>query len=248
MSTIENIREKLNQIGFISEPGSVLYSGNETIKKGKFYFLGANPGGHSDQNLGKYPDTVENQLLRKNTSSDFNEYFDARWQIRGREPSAPGTALLQRRIKFLFQKIDVDLRSVLSTNLVFVRSPTLEEFHLKWSDAADKCWKVHEILLSKVSPEIIIAYGSDASEYIKKKMIVKGEEYFEIVSLNESKYFSVTQGILDIVNTKIELKLISIPHLSRFKINAKGMEFGDAYDVRPALEWLKKEISNSCEE
>ena len=118
MSIIENIREKLNQIGFISEPGSVLYSGNETIKKGKFYFLGANPGGHSDQNLGKYPDTVENQLLRKNTSTDFNEYFDARWQIRGREPSAPGTALLQRRIKFLFQKIDVDLRSVLSTNLV----------------------------------------------------------------------------------------------------------------------------------
>ena len=79
-------------------------------------------------------------------------------------------------------------------------------------------------------------------------MIVKGEEYFEIVSLNESKYFSVTQGILDIVNTKTELKLISIPHLSRFKINAKGTEFGDAYDVRPALEWLKKEISNSCEE
>ena len=52
MSTIELIKDKLKEIGFNNQPGSILYSGNETIKKGKFYFLGANPGGHSDQKLG----------------------------------------------------------------------------------------------------------------------------------------------------------------------------------------------------
>jgi len=245
MIAIELIREKLKEIGFSNEPGAILYSGNETIKKGKFYFLGANPGGHSDQKVGKHPDTVENQLLRKNTSSDFNEYFDARWQIRGREPSLPGKALLQRRIKFLFDQINVALREVLSTNLVFVRSATLEEFHLSWNDAARECWKIHEILLSEVCPEIIITYGSEANEYIKDKMVIESEEYFEVVSLNESKYFSITQGILELKNKQIKIKLISAPHLSRFKIDARGMENSDAYDVRPALEWIKKEITNT---
>jgi len=244
MNTIELIKKKLEEIGFNNQAGSILYSGNETIKKGKFYFLGANPGGHSDQKLGKYPDTVENQLLRKNTSSDFNEYFDARWQIRGREPSAPGKALLQRRIKFLFEEMNVDLKEVLSTNLVFVRSPTLEEFDLDWNDAAGECWKIHEILLSVVCPEFIIAYGSEANEYIKEKMIISREENFEVVSLNESKYFSMTQGVLEINKKRLNIKLISTPHLSRYKIDAKGIEHGDAYDVRPALEWIKLKILN----
>jgi hypothetical protein len=242
MDTIELIKDRLDEIGFKDLPGSILYSGNETIRKGKFYFLGANPGGHSDQKFGMYPDTVENQLLRKNTSSDFNEYFDARWQIRGRTPSAPGKALLQRRIKFFFEQINVDLRQVLSTNLVFVRSPTQEEFNLDWNESAEKCWTVHEILLSVVCPQIIIAYGSEASEFIKKKMIISRNEYFEVASLNETKYFSSTEGELKINNNMMKIKLISMPHLSRYKINAKGLDYGDAYDTRPALEWIAKEI------
>ncbi|MBC8221714.1 MAG: hypothetical protein H8E92_03010, partial [SAR86 cluster bacterium] len=36
----------LNEIRYAEEPGSILYSGDETLKKGENYFLGANPGGH----------------------------------------------------------------------------------------------------------------------------------------------------------------------------------------------------------
>ena len=243
LNTLELIKNKLEEIGFDKEPGSVLYSGNETICKGKFYFLGANPGGHSDQNLGDYPDTVINQLLRKNTSPDFNEYFDGKWQKRGSRPSDPGDALLQRRIKFFFNFIGINLKEVLSTNLVFVRSPTLEEFHLSWDDAADKCWEIHKILLSVVKPDIVIAYGSEANEYIKKKINVTRENSYEVVSINESKFFSIIEGEMSIDSFNKNVKLISIPHLSRYKINAKGPQFGDAYDTRPALDWIKKKIS-----
>jgi len=242
LNIIEPIKEQLEEIGFDQEPGSILYSGNETIKKGKFYFLGANPGGHSDQDLGEHPDTVLNQLLRKNTSPEFNEYFDGKWKKRGRRPSQPGMALLQRRIKYLFNIININLRDVLSTNLVFVRSPTLEEFDLDWDDAADRCWKIHEILLSEVLPEIIIAYGSDANEYIKKKINIERKDSFEVVSRNESKFFSVTEGLININSENRKIKLISTPHLSRFKIDAKGVEHGDKYDTRPALEWVKNKL------
>ena len=243
MNTIELIKSKLEEIGFSEKPGSILYSGNETIKKGKFYFLGANPGGHSDQKFGNYPDTVLNQLLRKNSSPEFNEYFDAKWQKRGSKPSQPGRALLQKRIKYLFNYLDINLKEVLSTNLVFVRSPTLEEFNLDWREAADKCWKIHEILLSKVLPEIIIAYGSDAYDYIKNKINIKKESSFEVESTKEIKSFYSTEGLIKTDSEDRLIKLISCPHLSRYKIDAKGKQHGDAYDTRPALDWFRNEIS-----
>ena len=76
-------------------------------------------------------------------------------------------------------------------------------------------------------------------------MLISREENFEVVSLNESKYFSMTQGDIEINQKRIKVKLLSTPHLSRYKIDAKGKEYGDAYDVRPALEWIKKELLNT---
>ena len=76
----KEITSILEEIGYAGEPGSILYSGDETLKKGENYFMGANPGGHSDETLGKFADTISNQLSRKNTSPSFNEYFDASWK------------------------------------------------------------------------------------------------------------------------------------------------------------------------
>ena len=60
INSLEKISNKLEEIGFDKEPGSILYSGNETLSKGNFYFLGLNPGGNS--NLSVSEDTVINQL------------------------------------------------------------------------------------------------------------------------------------------------------------------------------------------
>ena len=49
MEHIKNISSLLDQTGLSERPGSLLYSGNETIRKGSYYFLGTNPGGHKDQ-------------------------------------------------------------------------------------------------------------------------------------------------------------------------------------------------------
>ena len=96
-NTLERIASKIKEIGIADEPGSVLYSGNETICKGDFYFMGANPGGHSDQFSDGIEDTVINQLSRKYVPSSFNEYCDAKWQKSKGKPTAAGQALLQKR-------------------------------------------------------------------------------------------------------------------------------------------------------
>lgn len=240
--TIDLIKGKLEELGLDKESGSVLYSGDETIRKGKFYFLGANPGGRSSPSKNEFTDTVIDHLLRNGTPSNCNAYYDATWQQRGNQPARPGGAILQRRIKYFFEAIGVDLKTVLSTNLVFVRSPSIGEFHLSWNEVREKCWEIHKILLSEVQPDIIICYGSDVSYYITSKMNVHRKETYEIVSRNESKFFSVTEGVIDIGNTNKDILLVSIPHLSRFKIDAKGAETNSAFDTRPALEWLRNEI------
>ena len=41
------------------------------------------------------------------------------------------------------------------------------------------------------------------------------------------------------------LVLLSTPHLSRYKIDARGIDYGDKFDTRPALNWLSKKIRNN---
>lgn len=235
----------LNEIRYAEEPGSILYSGDETLKKGENYFLGANPGGHSDENVGNFADTISNQLYRKNSSSSFNEYFDASWKP-GNKIYSKGMAPLQRRIKYLFNAIGIDLRNTLSTNLNFVRSSTLEKFHLDWSDAAEQCWKIHLLLLSVVQPKNIIVFGDDAFNFFKNKMSVNASEDFPVSSVKETKYCSCTKGSLEVYGMKLEIALIKVPHLSRFKIDARGIDYGDKYDCREALNWINGKIEKAA--
>ena len=83
---ISQIAKKLEETGFDREPGSILYSGNETLAKGDYYFLGDNPGGNT--NLSVSIDTVMDQLKRTDTS--FNEYFQGIWKKRNQAPFPRG--------------------------------------------------------------------------------------------------------------------------------------------------------------
>ena len=60
-SKIKFIHQILGNSDLLERSGSVLYSGDQTIKDGDWYFLGSNPGGHDDENG---IDTIENQLLK----------------------------------------------------------------------------------------------------------------------------------------------------------------------------------------
>ena len=69
---ILKLRDLLESTGLQEESGSIIYSGDSTLKRGTFYFLGTNPGGN---NL-NYPDTILNQVI---LSKEKNEYFDGNW-------------------------------------------------------------------------------------------------------------------------------------------------------------------------
>lgn len=175
-SKINSIYQILKTKNLLNRSGSVLYSGDQTLRDGDWYFLGSNPGGHDDE---KGVDTIENQLLKKDKPKDFNEYFEGDWT----NPDH------QINIQNFFRDLNLNPRDILSTNLCFVRSP-MESKYKSLSDQKtprqqryednERCWSVHEFLLFEVKPKFIICNGTTSRDFIiDREKYGRGGEYFK---------------------------------------------------------------------
>ena len=143
--------------------GAILYSSVHTLKKGKYYLMGTNPGG----------DPTEEDLKSKTIDDELgsfdwtgNAYTDENWlgNSDGSEDTKEGTALLQRRIQSLASEIlGRDICEICATNLIFGRSRRICTDFLSsesfWTHA-DYCWPAHLYLISLVDPDILFVFGN----------------------------------------------------------------------------------------
>ena len=132
--------------------GSVIYSSAETLRPGKYYILGFNPGGDAAENKGNVKDSLNNLLTRKG-----NAYLDEDWSSKNRKYRC-GNHPLQRHLAEVMNAIGEDLRDVCASNLIFLRSP--DQYGVKYPAPAKACWRVHEMVLEIVQPRIILAFGN----------------------------------------------------------------------------------------
>ena len=148
-------------------PGTILYSSHETIRPGRLYLMGLNPGGKSTPGSPTIHDGIESMLVNRE-----NAFLDQAW---GENANAKeGEAPLQKRIKWVIETLGEDLREVLSTNLVFSQTPNSKEIP---AGQAKICWPVHEALLGIVQPSLILTYGNGAnSPYSFVHSIYGGEQ------------------------------------------------------------------------
>ena len=240
---ILKLKNLLLESGLEEESGSIIYSGDSTLRKGTFYFLGTNPGGNTPD----YPDTILNQV---NFSKERNEYFEGNW----------GNSEHQETIKSLFRELDVDLKETFSTNTSFIRSPGEQEYQpripineeeiqstakakkqLK-KDGRETFWPIQEYFLSIVKPKLIIANGSMARDLFWNKIMgnefngnkLEAEDKFVYInSANKSGYFF--KGDLRTENLFIpDLNVLSLPHLS----------FQDYSFHKFGIKWAKEKISS----
>ena len=214
---ISKILKRLEDIGLSDRSGALLYSGNETIKKGDWYFLGSNPGGHEEKF--EKEQTVKSQLLK--SDSTFNEYFDGEWVSKWKEICPPGQQHHQVNIKNLFVDLGVDLKNTLSTNLCFVRSSMENTYKGSRSRDNELCWSIHEHILSVVAPKYILANGSTARNFIKKKILQVNPRALvdEEKKLTENLKCTMTIGSLFLRESGVTLKnikLFSVPHLGYY--------------------------------
>ena len=201
----ENYIEKFvayahSQLSLIEDKnGEVVYSSKDTFKRGKYYFLGLNPGGKGRITIKAHL----NQFLSKTG----NSFFDDPWNS-----CKEGNAPLQLRVQYLFEKLmKYDLKDVFSTNLIFKTTKTAESLNF---GLAGLCWSVHLFALNVIQPEVIITCGNDqeksAFSFIADLYSGKIEQR-ELAGTYTIKFSKI------IVQNRSTL-LIGLPHLSRFEI------------------------------
>ena len=233
---IDQIHELLSKTGLQRKSGNIIYSGYETLSPGKYYFLGMNPGGHIDDRNPE-EDQIINKLIKKKDYPEENEYFDGIW---GNE-RLPGVHHHQLNIQSFFECLEIDLRTVLSTNLCFQRSPGKSKYPggTKQMDAdIEKFWPIHEYMLSVVQPKVIICNGADARDFFKKKIKPTNIETKELPEkwrglYQKCTYFAGNLYLKSALKDLGRVKVIATPHLT----NWPNFDY-----YKDGANWLRKKI------
>ncbi len=207
VDSLQYLIQKLHETGLANRPGKLLYSGTEALRPGPVYLLGYNPGGEPDHETA----SILSHICAS-TSATRNEYLDAAWATRTYSFPA-GMAPLQRRVHYLLTALGLDVRTVCASNLIFVRSKSAQ--HLETPrQLAEQCWPVHQLLLAMVRPGSIISFGKKVWDFVSERACI----------LTSVEYLSSGHGNWTCLFSHIsidgrEMRLISLPHLSRYAID-----------------------------
>lgn len=192
---------------YLNVSGSILYSSYETIKPGKLYFLGFNPGGVPEENGFDIRESINGMI--NNTT---NAFLDEPWSYR-KKPMPAGKAPLQERICWVLKRFGVTPRDVCASNLIFVRSISQDNLNYNWFDLASTCWEFHKKMLNIINPKIILCCGNGKSSsygYIKVKCKGIDEHVYPSGDKNKNlKNFYCNIDGRDVV-------VAGMPHLSRY--------------------------------
>jgi hypothetical protein len=170
-AVVQKAKKSLKNI--LDESGRILYSSCETLKPGKYYFLGFNPG-EGEENTETIQESLDHlRLFKENAFCDEKKLGIADWSG-AKRTFTPGQHPYQMAFKFLFNKLGVhDPRTICASNLIFKRSR--DEKSAGYSDLVEVCWQVHKTILEIVQPEAIITFGKKPFEFVLQQC--GGEPY-----------------------------------------------------------------------
>ncbi|MDW3223056.1 MAG: hypothetical protein R8G34_09270 [Paracoccaceae bacterium] len=169
----------------------LLCSPSETLRGSKVAFIGLNPGGRTDP-LG-HPRFATPHGSAYETESWAN--------------ASPGQNALQRQVRGLFQRLNVQAEQVLAGNLVPFRSPS-------WADLPDQKSALafgRELwtrILMLAQPKLIVSMGREVNVQLRK-----------VLSASAETRIPVAWG--RVTGSRAEFNggvLVGLPHLSRFPI------------------------------
>lgn len=205
---IQQLLKKFDHNELRSLSGDIIYSNPHlTLKKGKYYFLGFNPGGEANQDF-----TLE--MAIRSLIGGVQHFYCQIYKDHHKFTS------LQRRYQILCKNIlEIDPEHIFTTNLIFQPSPNAKG--VNYQQEAKKCWKIHEVLLEIVQPEIIFCNGNggvSSFAYIQQLMKEK-TEIEEFHAKHGSWKIRTFSGYL----FDRPIKVIGIPHMSYYH-PVKGLD------------------------
>ena len=191
----------------LDKSGAILYSSYHTLKSGKLYILGSNPGGDPKE---QRENTIRRDLEDiKKLDENYSEYLE-KWG-----KYEPGQAPLQKSIRYIVENIfGLDVRKVCASNLIFLRSKRENDID-NWRQKANEYWPIHKFIITEiVKPQVIISFGTGKTfDFAQKKMKF---------SLREKiSYYWGNLKVKVAINEKIfnrPLILLGFPHLGRYSL------------------------------
>lgn len=197
----------------VREQGATLYSAFDTLKKGKLYILGLNPGGGDSI-------TIE-QSLDQILDPSYNQYL-MQWD------RAEGEHPLQKNIQVIAQQFSLKVQEVCASNLIFTRSVGQDGANYS---LRNDYWPIHRRILKIVQPKVIVAFGNGP---------ISPYQHLLDISQNKAETDSVESGHGEFacVSFKAEIDnqlmtVIGLPHLSRYHL------YTDNPAKKKVLEWIK---------
>jgi hypothetical protein len=206
--------------GLLKRSGRSFYSSIDTIKKGRYFILGLNPGGHPEiekDNIEKSFSTIEKK--------DWNAYYEV-WN--GKKDHR-----LQKNLIELFKHIDSNLclKNVCSTNLIYERTQSEKKYFAVSGNERllkEVYVKILKEVLGVIQPEVIFTFGERPFLSLCNHYGIKAETIQKVHSGHGNWMIQLAKGYGD--NKK--LKIFKFPHLSRYVL----------YNKPDKLDWIKKTI------
>jgi len=195
----ESIR-KLSEL--LDKPGHILSSSIRSIKPGLVYLLGQQPQAASDRPAGE---TIRDHAscLRERTS---NDYIDRKW-LGYKKGGSP----LQKRVIWMLRQMGLKPRNVAASNLIFFRFQRLSQ--RDYFSFAEKCWPVHESILSIVQPKMVLTYGNAACSpyaFLRRRADAREESRLDAGHAKWScKAFTIPG----------QFKVVGLPHIGSYSID-----------------------------
>lgn len=224
MEIFDQLLRKLEETGLADKSGAVLYSSIRTLSPGPLYLLGYNPGGGPEDE----PQTVRGHLRWVQGKANWNEYICGEWKP-GKRQLGPGEAPMQKRVRALLKGVGLETEDVCASNLIFIRSRDDGKLSQP-AELANKCWPVHEFILSKVRPKAILTIGRKAFDSVLARGAATAAH--EQFPAGERDGWC-RAGLVRLADR--DVNLVSIPHL--------GQRI--AYDLTQhakALNWVKGKL------
>ncbi len=212
--------------------GSVLGVTVSTIRPGRFYLMGLNPGGDPQ----KHGESILESLQAVEHEPGWCSHTHDCWKCDERpvcQHLASDRRVLaahlkphQQRVQQIYGALGVSPGEVVATNAVFARSSGEDTLHGVGNLGAwgwwERCWPVHQRMLEEVRPEWIVTlgkgFGTSAFGFLMHKA---GVGRRDVQPLGNDGYDDgrMFVGRLALKGRTLSVRVLGLPHPSYYGIN-----------------------------
>lgn len=108
--------------------------------------------------------------LLRNEKPDYSAYADERW-LTGGKRYPDGEAPMQRRVRYLIDRLGLAPGRVPTSNIIYARSPQAAHLDRAQADAwAEECWPFHARTIDRLRVEVVVCYGGQAASFVRSKV------------------------------------------------------------------------------